>query len=81
MAARIVSLKVPEALDDEITALARRRGTTRSAIAREALRPYAERSRRTRKGTFGELARRFQGCLDGPVDLASDRRHLEGYGR
>jgi Arc/MetJ-type ribon-helix-helix transcriptional regulator len=80
-ATRLVSLKLPEELDDEITALARRRGTTRSAIVRQALRMYAERGGRDVKGTFAEKARRFRGCLAGPVDLSSNADHLDGYGK
>jgi len=37
---KIISLKLPESLDDELSAVAARRGVTKSALLREALASY-----------------------------------------
>ncbi len=74
---KVVSFKLPEALDRELDGLARRRRSTRSAVLREALAAYARRSRRSVTAAAGGLV----GALRGPRDLAAGRRHLAGYGK
>jgi predicted transcriptional regulator len=74
---RTVSFKLPESLDDELTELARARRSSRSAIVREALQSVAKAGRRSVTAEAGSLV----GCVDGPPDLASDPKHMAGYGR
>jgi len=73
---RTISLKVPADLDEILTDLAKRRHSTRSAVLREALELLANRERKT----VGELARDLMGCVDGPEDLATNPKHMKGYG-
>lgn len=74
---RTISLKLPDSLDRTLTKLAATRGTTKSAVVREALEAYAAESRRSVTALAGSLV----GSLRGPKDLSSSPRHLEGYGR
>ena len=73
---RTVSLKLPEDLDQALTELAERRHTSRSALLREAV----ERLTREERRTVGELAADLMGCVEGPVDLASNPKHMKGFG-
>lgn len=74
---RTVSFKLPEDLDDALSELARSRGASRSAVVREALEALAKGKRRSVTSLAGDLV----GSVDGPTDLATNRKHMSGYGR
>ena len=74
---RTVSFKLPEELNEELNRLARDLGTSRSALVREAIESLANARQRSVVALAGDLV----GSLDGPEDLATDRKHLAGYGR
>jgi len=74
---RIVSFKLPEDLDEALKDLARSRGTSRSAIVREALESFAKGKRRSVTSLAGKLV----GSVEGPADLATNGKHMSRYGR
>jgi len=74
---RTVSFKLPEDLDDALSELARSRGASRSAVVREALEALAKGKRRSVTALAGDLV----GSVDGPSDLATNRKHMSGYGK
>jgi Arc/MetJ-type ribon-helix-helix transcriptional regulator len=74
---RTVSFKLPEDLDDTLNELARSRGASRSALLREALEALAKGKRRSVTALAGNLV----GSLEGPTDLATNRKHMAAYGR
>ncbi len=74
---RTVSFKLPAALDEALSDLARRRKSSRSALVREALEVLAAGSRRSVTAAVDELT----GALDGPIDLSTNPRHASGYGK
>jgi metal-responsive CopG/Arc/MetJ family transcriptional regulator len=74
---RTVSFKLPEKLDDALNELARSRGSSRSALVREALEALAKGKRRSVTSLAGKLV----GSVDGPTDLATNPKHMSGYGR
>lgn len=78
---KTLSLKVPDALDEQLAALARRKGRSKSMLVRRAIAEYVPRSDRALRRSFLELARDLAGCLDAPRDLASRSKVLRGYGR
>ena len=73
---RTVSFKLPAELDERLSQLADARGTSRSALAREALESLSQESGRSVASVAGELI----GSLEGPSDLSFGPDHLEGYG-
>ena len=75
-AMRVVSIKLPEELDQQLTEIARRRNASRSAILREALESFARGSRRSVTQAAGDLV----GSVHGPRDLAINPKHMLGYG-
>ena len=75
---RIISIKLPPALDERLTQLARRGRTTRLAVVREALLAYGQkREPASVTSAAGDLV----GTLSGPKDLSTSREHMAGYGR
>ena len=75
---RAISIKLSEYLDRQLTALARRRRSNRSAVLREALEEFEKRSP---KPSVTSAASDLVGCLRGPADLSASPKHMSGYGR
>jgi len=79
---KVLSVKVPEALDRRITAAVKRRRMQKSGVVREALERYLDETHEVRTGSFLDLAGDLIGCVkDAPADLSSNPKHLDGYGR
>lgn len=74
---RTLTVKVPAELDEAITAVARRLGTTRSNVVRTALRQIANQPELSMADLVGDLA----GVVEGPTDLATNPAHMAGFGR
>jgi metal-responsive CopG/Arc/MetJ family transcriptional regulator len=74
---RTVSFKLPADLDRALDELAGRRRAGRSAMVREALEGLAKGPRRSVTALAGDLV----GSLDRPRDLATNPRHIAGYGK
>lgn len=75
---KIITLKLDHEMDAALTRLAQQRGTTRSALVREAVAQYTAGQA---TGSFAELGADLAGVVHGPADLSVDARHLAGYGR
>ncbi|TMB55179.1 MAG: ribbon-helix-helix protein, CopG family [Chloroflexi bacterium] len=78
---RTITLKLPDGLAARVSATVRRRGVSTSALVREALEDRLGGETRDRTGSCLDLAADLAGALTGPADLASNARHLKGYGR
>lgn len=75
-----VSLKMPEELAERLAAAARSRGTTRSALLRDALESYLGRVS-AGSGSAADLAKDLIGAVAGPRDLSEHPKHMTGFGR
>ncbi|MEW6433589.1 MAG: ribbon-helix-helix protein, CopG family [Myxococcota bacterium] len=74
---KTLSIKVPASLSARVSKLAKARGTTVSQVVREALEQYAPSER----VSFAAAARAYVGSVEGgPGDLATNPRHLKGFG-
>jgi hypothetical protein len=73
---RVVTVKLSKELDEMVTALARRRRTSRSEILREAIASFGASPMRSVTDAAGDLV----GSIRGPSDLSTDPRHLAGFG-
>ena len=73
---RAVSIKLPHALDERLSDLARRRKTSRSAVLRDALLAFDKDQGPSVTSVAGDLV----GSLDGPRDLSTAPEHMAGYG-
>lgn len=74
---RTVSFKLPEPLDDTLTDLARRRGSSRSALVRQALEALATDN----SGSVTAVVDKLVEPLDGPADLSTNPKHMTMYGK
>jgi hypothetical protein len=78
---KTVSLKMPEAMDSELTELARRTGRSKSLVVRMALSEFLPSRGRSRKGSFLARSADLAGCVSAAPDLSTNKRRLERYGR
>ena len=78
------SLKLSKYLEDALTEFASARGTSSSAVVREALEQYlgtAADGTRKDAGSFAAAASELAGCVTGPADLSCSTRHMAAYGQ
>jgi metal-responsive CopG/Arc/MetJ family transcriptional regulator len=78
---KTVSLKLPAALSAKLDRAAKKRGQTKSEILRAALEQFLNGERSGRRPMSAlELAGDLVGCAEGPVDLSTNPRYMEGFG-
>jgi len=78
---KTVSLRLPEVVAAQLAATARKRGQSKSAVARAALAQGLAEDGAATPGSCLELAADLAGCIEGARDLSVHERHLQGYGR
>jgi Arc/MetJ-type ribon-helix-helix transcriptional regulator len=80
----VVSLKLPDALDAELSEQAQRRRLSKSELMRRALRAFLQGSAEpsaAAEPTAADLVADLVGCCEGaPPDLSSNPVHLAGFG-
>ena len=76
---RTVSLKLPDQLDQKITAIARRKRSNRSVVIREALEAFT--ASRSKELSVTAAAGDLVGAFEGPADLSTAAEHMAGYGK
>jgi hypothetical protein len=60
--------------------MARQRGQTKSAIVRAALEQFLDGKVRAVPGSALEAAKPWLGCVEGPGDLTTNPKYMEGFG-
>ena len=78
---KTLSIKLPEGLDARVTAAARRRKTTKSAIVRKALEAALRERGTPTTGSALDVVRDLVGCVAGPGDLSVNKAYLKSFGR
>jgi predicted transcriptional regulator len=78
---RSISLKLPDELHARLTQASSQRGTAKSDLIRDALESYLAGERNGVQISCADLADDLIGSISGPTDLASNPKHLEGYGQ
>jgi predicted transcriptional regulator len=75
-----ITCKLPKELDDQLTAIARHRRLSKSAIVRLALEAQLALGPAGKASLYDQMKDGL-GCLDSGVsDLATNPKHLDGYG-
>jgi metal-responsive CopG/Arc/MetJ family transcriptional regulator len=78
---KTVTVKLPSALNARLERAAKQGGQTKSGVVREALEGLLGGRRRTRPARSAlELAGDLVGSIEGPGDLSTNPKHLEGLG-
>jgi predicted transcriptional regulator len=75
-----ISLRLPDALFFDLMAEAKATAQTQTDIVRAAIAGYLKRKAPTKKISAAALAARFAGTCDGPTDLSTNPKHMEGFG-
>lgn len=77
---KAISLKLPDEVDARLASHAEALGKTKSQVTREAITSLLDQQGAGR-GSCLDLVRDLVGSAKGPGDLASNKKHLRGYGR
>lgn len=78
---RTVTVKLPTSLNAKLDRAAKRRGQSKSEVIREALETLLNGAAQTRQSRSAlELAGDLVGCIEGPGDLSTNPRYLDGLG-
>jgi Arc/MetJ-type ribon-helix-helix transcriptional regulator len=80
-AMRTITVKLPSGLAARLDARVKRRGIALSDVVRQALERHLDDADEGHPGSCLELAADLAGSLRGRADLASNPKHLRGYGR
>lgn len=78
---RTLSVKLSDRLDAKLTAVARRRKTSKAALVRKALEGALHERGTPKPGSALDLVRDLVGCVAGPTDLSVNKAHLKTFGR
>ena len=78
---KTISLKLPDNLHVKLNRAARQQGKSKSDVVRDALEQFLNGCREARAITVDELAGDLLGSAEGPADLATNPKYMEGYGR
>ena len=76
-----LSIKLPRMLDEQLATTAKKRRKTKAALIQEALREYLSKQTEPEPVSAYELAKEFLGCGEGPPDLSTNKKYMEGYGQ
>jgi hypothetical protein len=79
---KTLSLKLPPRLRSRLERAAKQRGQSKSEVVRAALEQFLN-DERAGKGPLSalELAGDLVGCVEGPGDLSTNPRYMEGFGQ
>jgi hypothetical protein len=75
-----MSIKLPPPLEAKLNAEARARRISKSQIVRELLEKHFKTGGKGRPKTFGEIAGHLIGVAEGPGDLSTNSKYMDGFG-
>lgn len=78
---KLLSLKLPPVLNAKLSALARERRTSKSAVVRDALEAYFAGDGKPPKLSALDLVSDLVGRFEGPKDLSTNPKYMRGFGR
>jgi hypothetical protein len=78
---RTVSLKLPASLSVRLERTAKKRGQSKSEILRAALEQYLNGEHGIPPGSALEAVAPWVGCVEGPGDLSTNPKYMEGFGK
>lgn len=81
---KTLSVKIPDALQARLAAACRSRGVSQSSLLREALEAHlsdAQGRNGAKAPSCYDLVADLAGSLEGPSDLSTNPRHMDGFGQ
>lgn len=76
-----ISVKIPDELAAKLAHVCKESGTAKSNVIRDALDAYFAGHANGSRLTCIELAANLVGSVTAPSDLATNPKHMRGYGR
>ena len=77
-----ITCKIPEKLDEEMEAVAEKRGISKSEFVREAIEHKLEQQKKQVKRSAYDVMKEACGIIKGgPRELATTPKHMKGFGR
>jgi predicted transcriptional regulator len=76
-----ISLRLPDPLFFDLMAQAKATAQTQTEIVRAALASYLKEKAPPKKKSVADFVADFAGMHDGPSDLSTNPKYLEGLGR
>jgi len=76
-----LTLKVPEILKTRLNSYASKKGISKSEIVRSALLEYFSKENKKHKGSFIDFSEDLVGKIEGPLDISTNKRYFDGYGK
>ena len=77
---RAISIKLPEPLFHDVAQRAKTSALNQSEIIRSALAAYLQRDALPSTASCADRAQRWTGIMQGPADLSTNPKHLDGFG-
>lgn len=78
---KTLTVKIDKALENQLREIAAENGDTTSSVVRAALAEYVAKPHRQKKGNALDLVGDLAGSLTGPSDLATNKKHMKGFGK
>jgi predicted transcriptional regulator len=78
---KTLTLKLEDSLYVKVLSLAKRRGTTQSAVIRDAIAACFRQEKTSQMGSALDLSKDLAGCVTGAFDLSTNKAHLSRFGR
>lgn len=78
---KTISVRIPEDVANRLQAASRNTGVSKSEVIREALEAYLANGRDgDDRPTLADRCRDLIGSVDGPSDLSTNPKYMEGFG-
>jgi Arc/MetJ-type ribon-helix-helix transcriptional regulator len=78
---KTISIKLPASLSVRLERAVRKRGKSKSEIVRAALELFLNGESNKRPASALEAAGPYVGCAEGPGDLSTNPKYMEGFGK
>lgn len=79
---KAITLKLPDTLDHRLTHFVQmQKAGSKSAVVRQAIEFYLGASPRSAEASGAVMAAKWLGLLKGPVDLSTNPKHMDDFGR
>jgi predicted DNA-binding protein len=78
---KTISLKVPDALHKKLERFAKKGRLTKSDLIRTAIETYLNGEEDKVPVSFLAAAGKLLGCVEGPGDLSTNPKYMEGFGK
>ena len=76
-----LTLKIPEVLKTKLSRYAKQKGLSRSEIVRKALLDFFSEGDVRLNGAFIDFSEDLAGSVEGPSELSTNKKYLDGYGK